>query len=148
MAHVINRQDPGPLRWATRLHCLEGQLEQWQLWTPGDTQLVVVSHSEMAHIEPSGQLVRWRLAAQPSAPVGLPTQGIAGMTGEAARQLWLFHLEQARSAAHGQMIEQLWQFYAGLPSGGVRQFVQGLLFDKPFIAAFYRGKASHHHHHD
>lgn len=148
MAHVINRQEPGPLLWATRLHCLEGHLEQWQLWTPGDTQLVVVSHSKMAHIEPSGQLVRWRLAAQPSAPVGLPTQGIAGMTGEAARQLWLFHLEQARSAAHGQMIEQLWQFYAGLPSGGVRQFVQGLLFDKPFIAAFYRGKASHHHHHD
>jgi len=77
MAHVINRQEPGPLLWATRLHCLEGHLEQWQLWTPGDTQLVVVSHSEMAHIEPSGQLVRWRLAAQPSAPVGLPTQGIA-----------------------------------------------------------------------
>ena len=62
MAHVINRQEPGPLLWATRLHCLEGHLEQWQLWTPGDTQLVVVSHSEMAHIEPSGQLVRWRLA--------------------------------------------------------------------------------------
>ena len=116
MAHVINRQEPGPLLWATRLHCLEGHLEQWQLWTPGDTQLVVVSHSEMAHIEPSGQLVRWRLAAQPSAPVGLPTQGIAGMTGEAARQLWLFHLEQARSAAHGQMIEQLLRILVKLNS--------------------------------
>ena len=112
MAHVIVRRNlvhcGGQRAW-----CLEGILSSGNCGRPAIPSWWWCRTVRWALISrPSGQLVRWRLAAQPSVPVGLPTQGIAGMAGEAARQLWLFHLEQARSAAHGQMIEQLWQFYA------------------------------------
>lgn len=148
MGRVIKQREQTLLRWATRLHCLDGQLEQWQLWSPHDTRLMVVAQSGMTQIEPSGQLVLCSALGDDLDAAMICCAGIAGMVGDEVRQLWVYHLDQAHSATHSQMIDQLWQYYARLPAGGVRQFVRGLLLDKPFITAFYRGKASHHHHHD
>lgn len=148
MGRVIKQREQGLLRWATRLHRLDGQLEQWQLWSPQGTRLMVVTHASMSHIDPRGQLVLCSAMGDEQEPALTRCVDVAGMAGDEMRQLWVYHLEQAHTGAHGQMIDQLWQYYARLPVGGVRQFVQGLLMDKPFITAFYRGKASHHHHHD
>lgn len=148
MEHVIKQTESGKLMWATRLHCLDGMLEQWQLLAQGESQLVVVPAWWMNEIAPAGQLVLVTPSIAGQAESQLHCLGVEGMAGEDARGLWEFHLALTMSAQHGQMIQMLWQFYATLQPGGLQQFFLGILRDQHFISGFYRGRASHHHHHD
>lgn len=117
MGLVIKQEDTGALLWAPRLHALDGMLEQWRLWSPAASQLVVVPQWVMNDISPSGQLVL--VTPMPAGQVNgeFHCHGVEGMAGEEARDLWEYHLGQALSGHHGQMILALWRFCANLPAG-------------------------------